>query len=306
MEPAAPGAANKPIRKLLGQLRSVLGRCVPPTTFLFAQRARNDFEEVALWWKPIQFAADNHAPHRSANNLHQSRGFDCEPSQAVLRVVGRLIGFGPPVGPDGVLLSQAQVLRDVVEKAVLTDGLGIDFIGIEEHHRADLAISAPEVLLAAIRVTHQTALHRQNGAHALADQKLRDGASDAVARAGYQCRLAHGIEWWIQQTHVGRKSRVNFNDTVAAAPAAAQFDKLLLADCDGLQADLGKLIRFQAKTRHNTLSLSAGARSRDPLAIVPFSLVVSTGVARSLKRFRFCRPPPRAMEQISKWQHLSS
>jgi probable LLM family oxidoreductase len=53
-------------------------------------------------------------------------------------------------GPDGVLLSQAQVLRDVIEEAVLADSLGIDFIGVGEHHRADFAISAPEVLLAAI------------------------------------------------------------------------------------------------------------------------------------------------------------
>lgn len=53
-------------------------------------------------------------------------------------------------GPDGKLLSQAQVLRNVVEEAVLADELGIDFIGLGEHHRADLAISAPEVLLAAV------------------------------------------------------------------------------------------------------------------------------------------------------------
>jgi alkanesulfonate monooxygenase SsuD/methylene tetrahydromethanopterin reductase-like flavin-dependent oxidoreductase (luciferase family) len=53
-------------------------------------------------------------------------------------------------GSDGVPLAQAQVLRDVVEEAVLADSLGIDFIGVGEHHRADFAISAPEVLLAAI------------------------------------------------------------------------------------------------------------------------------------------------------------
>jgi probable LLM family oxidoreductase len=53
-------------------------------------------------------------------------------------------------GPDGFLLSHAQVLRDVIEEAVLADSLGIDFIGVGEHHRADFAISAPEVLLAAI------------------------------------------------------------------------------------------------------------------------------------------------------------
>src|ERR1700692_3078011 len=53
-------------------------------------------------------------------------------------------------GADGKLLSHARVLRDVVEEAVLADELGIDFIGVGEHHRADFAISAPEVLLAAI------------------------------------------------------------------------------------------------------------------------------------------------------------
>src|ERR1700721_1145812 len=53
-------------------------------------------------------------------------------------------------GADGKLFSHALVLRNVVEEAVLADELGIDFIGVGEHHRADFAISAPEVLLAAI------------------------------------------------------------------------------------------------------------------------------------------------------------
>ena len=43
-----------------------------------------------------------------------------------------------------------QVLRDVVAEAVLADELGIDFIGLGEHHRPDFAISAPEIVLAAI------------------------------------------------------------------------------------------------------------------------------------------------------------
>ena len=50
----------------------------------------------------------------------------------------------------GQPVSQAQALRNVVEEAVLADELGIDFIGLGEHHRADFAISAPEVALAAI------------------------------------------------------------------------------------------------------------------------------------------------------------
>src|SRR6202051_1248466 len=53
-------------------------------------------------------------------------------------------------GPDGGPLAQAQVLRDVVEEAVLADSLGIDFFGVGQHHRADFAVSSPEVLLAAI------------------------------------------------------------------------------------------------------------------------------------------------------------
>jgi probable LLM family oxidoreductase len=53
-------------------------------------------------------------------------------------------------GPDGQLLRQDQVLRDVVEQAVLADQVGIDFIGLGEHHRPDFAISAPEMVLAAI------------------------------------------------------------------------------------------------------------------------------------------------------------
>src|SRR5271166_2830384 len=53
-------------------------------------------------------------------------------------------------GPDGRLLSHAQVIRNVVNEAVLADGLGVDFIGVGEHHRGDFAISSPEVVLAGI------------------------------------------------------------------------------------------------------------------------------------------------------------
>jgi probable LLM family oxidoreductase len=53
-------------------------------------------------------------------------------------------------GPDGVLLPHAQVIRDLVDQAVLADELGIDFFGIGEHHRADFAVSSPETVLAGI------------------------------------------------------------------------------------------------------------------------------------------------------------
>ena len=53
-------------------------------------------------------------------------------------------------GDDGALKSQAQVLRDVVAEAVLADQVGVDFIGLGEHHREDFAISAPDMVLATI------------------------------------------------------------------------------------------------------------------------------------------------------------
>ena len=41
-------------------------------------------------------------------------------------------------------------LRQVVEEAVLADQLGLDVYGIGEHHRPDMAASAPEIVLATI------------------------------------------------------------------------------------------------------------------------------------------------------------
>lgn len=61
-------------------------------------------------------------------------------------------------GPDGALLAQDQVLRDVVDQAVLADQTGIHFIGLGEHHRSDFAISSPEVVLAAI-ASRTTRIH---------------------------------------------------------------------------------------------------------------------------------------------------
>ena len=53
-------------------------------------------------------------------------------------------------GADGRPLAHGQVIRDLIDEAVLADSLGVDFIGVGEHHRADFAVSAPEVVLAAI------------------------------------------------------------------------------------------------------------------------------------------------------------
>ena len=53
-------------------------------------------------------------------------------------------------GPDGKPLPAAQVIRNLVEEGVLADQVGVDFLGVGEHHRADFAVSAPETVLAAI------------------------------------------------------------------------------------------------------------------------------------------------------------
>lgn len=51
---------------------------------------------------------------------------------------------------EGHPLSQGEVLRNLVAQGVKADEVGLDFIGVGEHHREDFAVSAPEVVLAAI------------------------------------------------------------------------------------------------------------------------------------------------------------
>ena len=51
---------------------------------------------------------------------------------------------------DGRQKSHAEVIRDVIEEGALADEVGVDAIGLGEHHRADFAISEPDVALAAI------------------------------------------------------------------------------------------------------------------------------------------------------------
>jgi probable LLM family oxidoreductase len=50
----------------------------------------------------------------------------------------------------GHLLPQPQVLRNVIAEAVLGEKVGLCSFGVGEHHREDFAVSAPEVVLAAI------------------------------------------------------------------------------------------------------------------------------------------------------------
>jgi probable LLM family oxidoreductase len=63
----------------------------------------------------------------------------------------------------GRRLSDAEVLRNVVEEAVLAERVGLDHVSIGEHHRDDFAVSSPDMVLAAIasrteRVTLGTAV----------------------------------------------------------------------------------------------------------------------------------------------------
>jgi len=54
------------------------------------------------------------------------------------------------LGADGQPHPHHRVIADVVREGVLADEVGLDVIGLGEHHREDFAISAPDVVLAAI------------------------------------------------------------------------------------------------------------------------------------------------------------
>ncbi len=55
----------------------------------------------------------------------------------------------------GERLSHAQVIRNVMEEGVRADELGLDVFGVGEHHREDFAVSATDVVLAAIAARTQ-------------------------------------------------------------------------------------------------------------------------------------------------------
>jgi probable LLM family oxidoreductase len=60
------------------------------------------------------------------------------------------ITFDTANGQGGHHLPDHQVIRNVVAEAVLADQVGVDAIGLGEHHRPDFAVSAPDVVLAAV------------------------------------------------------------------------------------------------------------------------------------------------------------
>lgn len=55
-----------------------------------------------------------------------------------------------PTDKSGAVFSHAAAIRQVVKEAVLADKIGIDVIGVGEHHRPDFSISSPETVLAGI------------------------------------------------------------------------------------------------------------------------------------------------------------
>jgi probable LLM family oxidoreductase len=54
------------------------------------------------------------------------------------------------VDTEGNRIPYAQVIRNVVEQAVLAEQVGVDSFGLGEHHRDEFAVSSPEIVLAAI------------------------------------------------------------------------------------------------------------------------------------------------------------
>jgi len=64
---------------------------------------------------------------------------------------------------DGEPVSQAQVIRDIVEEGRLADEVGVDHFGLGEHHRPEFAVSNPHTVLAGLatvtsRITLGTAV----------------------------------------------------------------------------------------------------------------------------------------------------
>ena len=100
---------------------------------------------------------------------------------------------------DGRPLPHARVIRDVVAEAVLADELGIDFIGFGEHHRADFAVSAPEVVLAAI--AGQTARIRLGSAVTVL-------SSDDPIRVFQRCSTLNALSNGRAEVILGRGSSI--------------------------------------------------------------------------------------------------
>jgi alkanesulfonate monooxygenase SsuD/methylene tetrahydromethanopterin reductase-like flavin-dependent oxidoreductase (luciferase family) len=81
----------------------------------------------------------------------------------------------------GHRLPYAQVIRNTVEQAVLADRVGVGAFGLGEHHRDDFAVSAPEIVLAAVAARTERI-------------KLHVGSPETVARKIAKTVQALGIQ----------------------------------------------------------------------------------------------------------------
>lgn len=100
------------------------------------------------------------------------------------------------VDAGGGTVPQHQVIRDVVAQAVRADELGLDFFGLGEHHRADFAVSAPEVVLAGI-ATRTSRIHLGTAVTVLSSDDpvrvyQRFATLDALSRGRAEVILGRG------------------------------------------------------------------------------------------------------------------
>ena len=97
---------------------------------------------------------------------------------------------------EGAPENHAQALRQVVAEAELADSVGVDYIGLGEHHRPDFSISAPDVLLAAI-AGHTKRIRLGSGVTVLSSDDpirvyQRFATLDAVSEGRAEVQLGRG------------------------------------------------------------------------------------------------------------------
>lgn len=114
--------------------------------------------------------------------------------------------FGDVTEQDGVLLSQAQVIRNLVEQAVVADQVGIAAFGLGEHHRPDFAVSAPEVTV--------LSCHASAGDSSIASSTRcrerrysRWSGWDLARLSSSNPRSSHIPSWWSDRSAVVAQAR---------------------------------------------------------------------------------------------------
>jgi probable LLM family oxidoreductase len=93
-------------------------------------------------------------------------------------------------------VSHAETIRGLVEQAVLADRVGLDYFGIGEHHTADMPLSAPDVVLAAI-AARTTRIHLGSAVTVLSSDDpvrvfQRYSTLDALSRGRAEVILGRG------------------------------------------------------------------------------------------------------------------